>query len=102
MPDAIGNPTFGDHSEAQSIGPEAEQTTHTTRLGGANIASYIAGAPSAEFERPLLDFACGAATKPSSTSGTESTGSVAVQVGDFEITPEGETEEERVWRQWLG
>ncbi|PKK47001.1 hypothetical protein CI102_7816 [Trichoderma harzianum] len=142
IPDAIGNPTFGDHSEAQSIGPEAEQTTHTTRLGGANIASYITGesftgcslpstssdlllsspcrdraarrqnmynspkkivgAPSAEFEHPLLDYAYGAAKKPSSTSETESTGSVAVQIGDFEITPEGETDEERVWRQWLG
>ncbi|KKO96952.1 hypothetical protein THAR02_10947 [Trichoderma harzianum] len=142
IPDCIGNLTFGDHSEAQSIGPEAEQTTHTTRLEGANIASYITGesftgcsppstssdlllssrcrdraarrqnvynspkkivgTPPAEFERPLLDSACGAAKKPLSTSETESTGSVAVQVGDFESTPEGETEEERVWRQWLG
>ncbi|KAK4068811.1 uncharacterized protein Triagg1_7171 [Trichoderma aggressivum f. europaeum] len=138
----IGNPTFGDGSADQSIVPEAEQTRHTTRPGGANDASYITGesftgfsppstssdvllsspcrnraarrknvcnspkkivgAPSAEFQRPLLDCACGGAKKPSSMSEIESTGSIAVQVGDVEITPEGETEDERLWRQWLG
>ncbi|KAL6815439.1 hypothetical protein GGI42DRAFT_338723 [Trichoderma sp. SZMC 28013] len=67
-----------------------------------NSPKKIVGAPSAEFQRPLLDCACGAAKKPSSMSEIESTGSIAVQVGDVEITPKGETDEERVWRQWLG
>ncbi|KAL7909126.1 hypothetical protein GGI35DRAFT_427671 [Trichoderma velutinum] len=67
-----------------------------------NTPKEVVGAPSAEVQRPLLDCACGAAKKPSSTSEIESTDSTTVQVGDVEITPESETDEERVWRQWLG
>ncbi|KAL6702301.1 hypothetical protein J3F84DRAFT_392450 [Trichoderma pleuroticola] len=67
-----------------------------------NSPKKIVGAPSAEFQRPLLDCACGSAKRPSSMSEIESTGSIAVQVGDVEITPEDETDEERAWRQWLG
>ncbi|KAL7959486.1 hypothetical protein V8C34DRAFT_279790 [Trichoderma compactum] len=70
-----------------------------------NSPKKIVGAPSAGFQRPLLDYAAGAAKMPlqrPSMSEIESTGSIAVQIGDVEIAPEGETDEERVWRQWLG
>ncbi|EHK25683.1 uncharacterized protein TRIVIDRAFT_219445 [Trichoderma virens Gv29-8] len=68
-----------------------------------NSPNKVVGAASAEFKFPLPHCACGAAMNVSpAASEIESTDSIAVQVSDGELGPQTETDEERIWRQWLG
>ncbi|KAL6864077.1 hypothetical protein J3F83DRAFT_187498 [Trichoderma novae-zelandiae] len=65
-----------------------------------------AGATPTQIQRPLPDGASGPAPKSPplapSTSEVDSTDSIAVQASDDGLMPETETDEERIWRQWLG
>ncbi|PTB68526.1 hypothetical protein BBK36DRAFT_1113110 [Trichoderma citrinoviride] len=71
-----------------------------------NSTSHTMGATPPGFQRPLPECACESApespTLASLSSEIDSTDSIAVQASDDGIMPETETDEERIWRQWLG